>query len=586
MIATLLDSPPALLPPTPALLPRSKRLAAYLARCAPSFDFAADMLCLTASTPGYHSRVAAGQPVHPTRESLNYALALCEEGSKASLERAEAIITAVCALRDGDPASATWGVWPWYKEEPVERMAPPDLNWADFCGVRLAHILIVHGARLTRGVRTTMETALHDAAYAIFRRNVHLGYTNIAVKGSIVCAAAGERLADPRLLDYGRARLRRFLRHTRDQGGFNEYNSPVYTPLVLGEIERGLLMVQDPDCREVLRDLVEYSWEAIVTALHLPTGQLCGPHSRNYADILRAEVTSFFEDRLGFALFRPAGAGTVRDFDPAHLFMVPPQPCPEHLKKGLNRLAGEAVFTRHVHQRGATPDAERVGSRWSAGDACLGSINLDSLWTQRRPLIGYWRVGDGVAVLRVRLLHGDKDFASGVLRAVQDGPELIYHVGLASDQGDFHCGLDRPASGGFALSSLALEVSVEAPEGADISVEELAPGLVGLASGEWRVLLRPLISEFGGLPVKSTCAVSGRKALLRQTINHGEAFRLDPADFGPVALAAHLSLVPRAQPIEPVALSCERHAESIVVGSTSATRKLALEAPLLACRLG
>jgi hypothetical protein len=75
-------------------------------------------------------------------------------------------------------------------------------------------------------------------------------YTNIAIMGGGVCAAAGEMLGEAGLLDYGRRRLQRMVEHTAYHGGFNEYNSPTYTMVALWETERTLHLVRDPAVRE------------------------------------------------------------------------------------------------------------------------------------------------------------------------------------------------------------------------------------------------------------------------------------------------------------------------------------------------
>ena len=113
----------------------------------------------------------------------------------------------VVELQDADSASETFGVWPWLLEEPIAEMTPPDLNWADFCGASLAHILIQHADMLSPETRQHTEDALRSAAAAIRKRDVGPGYTNIAVLGGGVCAAAGELFSDDEMLQYGRERL-------------------------------------------------------------------------------------------------------------------------------------------------------------------------------------------------------------------------------------------------------------------------------------------------------------------------------------------------------------------------------------------
>ena len=116
-----------------------------------------------------------------------------------------------CRPRDGDrrprrlpagydPTSATYGIWSWHLEEPLAAMAPPDWNWADFIGARIAHALFEYQGKLPPDLLGRMSAALGHAAMAIFRRNTTPAYTNIAVMGAGVALAAGELLDEPLLL--------------------------------------------------------------------------------------------------------------------------------------------------------------------------------------------------------------------------------------------------------------------------------------------------------------------------------------------------------------------------------------------------
>jgi hypothetical protein len=171
------------------------------------YDADAQMLMTDFRSPGYHTRITSGTAVHPTRESLIYALALLQRNAAGDTDRAVAIIRKVISLQDTDSASKTYGVWPWLLEEPLAEMESPDLNWADFCGSQIAHILMEHPAKLPDDFQESMRASLRHAVRAIRRRNVKPGYTNIAVLGGSVCVVAGELFGDADLLAYGRRRL-------------------------------------------------------------------------------------------------------------------------------------------------------------------------------------------------------------------------------------------------------------------------------------------------------------------------------------------------------------------------------------------
>jgi len=281
------------------------------------------------SSPGYHTRVPDGVWVHPTRDNLEYALALLIAGGDANIARAAAIVRKVLALQDTEPTHATYGIWSWLMEEPLTEMAPPDWNWADFLGALLAQMLVDHVDQLPADPVGAMRASLGHAAWAIFRRNVGPSYTNIAVMGGCVAVAAGEILDEPRLIDYGRRRLGNIVTHAEYHGGFNEYNSPTYTMVVIRECERALQVLEDSVARAHAQSLLTMAWRTIAEHYHPATGQWAGPHSRAYSDLLN-------EDTRASLLIGPV----LVENDGSVLQLITPQPRPADIAERFRALPG------------------------------------------------------------------------------------------------------------------------------------------------------------------------------------------------------------------------------------------------------
>lgn len=85
---------------------------------------------------------------------------------------------------------------------------------------------------------------------SIFRRNVTTDYTNIAIMGAVVTAAAGEILERPVLLAYARRRFLSLKESIEENGSFNEYNSPTCTVIAIEELDRLSFLVRDRKCNE------------------------------------------------------------------------------------------------------------------------------------------------------------------------------------------------------------------------------------------------------------------------------------------------------------------------------------------------
>lgn len=556
---------------------RSEAVCHALQRYDGLFDVSASMLKLPWAGPGYHTRVPNGSLVHPFRESLDCALLYLESANSERITRALDTLEKILAHQDLRICSATYGIWPYLLEEPLEKMSPPDWNWADFCGIRLAHILRVYPSVLPESLRDRMIVSLQAAALAIFRRNVGPGYTNIAIKGAIVTALAGEITCEAFLVDYATERLRGFLEHCRSSGGFSEYNSPPYGEVVLHEIERALLLIPEGPIREQLLKVHGFFWEGIAETLHLPTGQICGPQSRAYKDSLTPVYASALARRLDLPIPQPQARQVSRagaEIFPDLSFLLPEVPCPEEIR---NRVVAQCQgFTRPVYVRSADACEVRAAAVWRAKEACLGSIGFENLWTQRRPVLGYWLAGEELAILRVRMRHGGRDFASGTLRSAQRDGALLAIASLATNKGDFHDHMDRPSDGTFYLSDLELVIQVEAPKATAIGDDDEFT----ITAGFWSVVIRPGPARFGGNSVRWESRTTPAGAEVRAVVNEGTAIEVRPAELESCVIPFSLSLCPSRQH---TALEFETHFPEGKIVLSSPDQDLLLEAPLTAC---
>lgn len=551
-------------------------LATYLEQMEPFFDPEAGLPATTWKSTGYHTRVASGTRVHEIIQALTYALALLEEGSPASVERALGMLDRVLPLQDLDPASATYGIWPYLVEEPLARMSPPDWNWADFPAVRLAYMLGVLKDRLPPAHCEAMQRALHAAARSIFRRNVGPDYTNICFKGAVVCAAAGELLDDAFLRDYARVRFEHFLAYIRSNGGFCEYSSPQYTMVVLQEAERALCTLRTAPLREAVVEVHRLCWDDLTAALHLPTGQLCGPLSRTYADLLEPQAAHEIGSRLGIPLFLPDNA-VPSSVARAPACPVPPLPCPGDLRRALIERPAESFVRRRYVFSETNPKRERTASRWFGPDACLGSANYENLWTQRRPLLGHWRVANTTAVLRASIRHdGDRDFASGAMRIHQEGRSVLALASLVTDRGDFHDGLDRPANGVFRIADLHVSIQLRGP-GATIA--EPSPGVFTLSCGTWGAAVRPACGIFEDHSISWRAEQRLDEVVLRAVVDNGAPLVLTPAAISAFAIGFTLVLQP-AGASEAFAAEAARDTSTVTLRAASPHGPLTVTAPL------
>jgi hypothetical protein len=445
------------------------------------------------ASPGYHTTLKGGF-VHPTRDSLEYAVALLDTGAPELLQRTEDILRKVIGLQDQDSASKTYGIWSWFLEEPLEKMSPPDWNWADFCGVQLLQVALYHRQRLPAELAQRVDGAIRHAARSIQRRNVGPHYTNIAIMGTYVALITAELYDLEDLRAYAIQRLRRFHAYTLEQGAFTEYNSPTYTIVALQEVGRLRLQVKDPEARRLAEDIYRLAWEEIATHFHPPTCQWAGPHSRCYNTLL--------SDRT-LALIQHATDGRVRFFT-----NDPPRrleeyrltlPCPA----GLEHFFASLEQPRELVKTFIRGESPVIGTTYLAPEFTVGSVNRGDFWNQRRSLVAYWGTPGDPAYLHLRFLHDDYDFADCQFFSVQRDGTVLGGVVLATDGGDTHVSLDRIRNGTVRARDLRLRFEFGGAAGvARPPVSEKLDSATRLAFGQVHCDLQVPFAQFDEQPAR------------------------------------------------------------------------------------
>lgn len=427
---------------------------------------------------GYHSNFEKGTRVHPTRAAMDYAAYFLASPLKEHQDQGNSLLEKVLALQDQNPESKTFGVWSWYAEEPLTQMAYVDYNWADFQGAVLAVILHDFPDRLSDEIREKAKKALEYSCRAIIKRNVGPGYTNIAIMGAVVTAAAGEILETPEFLDYGRKRMQRNLDYYKEAGGFNEYNSPTYTMVVIHELERMLYLVSDPECRAVTTELLGEAWKMVAEHYHVPTGEWAGPHARSYSDRLSRQTRNGILSRAGVL-----PENIVIDSVP----LVPIVPVSNSLQHFFKDIPQNPIERHYVFAKGR-PEFNVCGTTWMDSTATLGTATYHTFWEQNRGLIGYWtNSGSPTPVLRLRFLHNGSDFSSAWGRHRQSGTKIVSAIGLLKNQGSMHPSFDRPKkTGTFNATSFQIVYQLEAK---NATVKTLDSNRFELAAGQIRAVV-------------------------------------------------------------------------------------------------
>ncbi|MDF2924166.1 MAG: hypothetical protein K0R57_3080 [Paenibacillaceae bacterium] len=488
------------------------------------------------SSPGYHTTIKKAEFIHPFRESMDYALALLDDGSQAYEARAWDIVQAVIERQDQHPGSATYGIWSWFWEEPLEQMSPPDWNWADFIGKRLLLVLARHNNRIPAQLKNRLEEAITHSCEAIIRRNVGPEYTNIAIMGTFVTLVAGELLNNSRFTEYGIKRLERVHRYTMQTGTFLEYNSPTYGVVCLIELSGLVHHMENAEAEKLARELLELTWAMAAEHFHPATGQWSGPHARSYHDFMHKNTLSFLHMALGGEVPLIGEA----DFNYNVEWYRNDIRCPGHLLP----LFG-AADTRELQAK--LPETGEFGTRtaytYMTPSWTLGSFNHGIMWNQCRNLLAFLgHSSESGTYIRLRVLHEGYDYCSAIYRGDQRRGQVLFGVGFALDGGDTHPNLD-PCHGRITATDLRVRLEIgtkgQAPR---IQAEDGRTVRAVFPDTGLAIRLQLGASLWNGRPAQLEIVEEGGVLGIDAVLYSGEAAALDFHAMEEAALLFHLSL--------------------------------------------
>ena len=385
-----------------------------------------------------------GHTVHETRLASDYIVDLLDCGNSTMEKRAFDVLRKLLSLQDVRPNSTTHGLWSYFLEEPLDKMASPDLNWADFIGTQLLQVSINQRDRLPPDLAQGLDLAILYAADLIRRRNVDPGYTNIAIMGTHVTIVTSEIYNLTDLNNYAMKRLRIFANFTRRNGGFTEYNSPTYTQVALTELGRMRMHAVVDEVVDVANELYHIGWQEVAQHYHQPTGQWGGPHARSYNTLLTSDTINFLYSSVN---------GT---WDPRL-----PLPIPTDLRTYFTSpLIAPREFNRTYLRdpSGKVPDL--IGTAYLHPWFTIGSIDWGEMWWQRRPLIAYWGTQKKPSYLQLRFLHDNFDFSDIIYYSIQRQGRVLAGLVFGTDGGDIFPNFDMIKNATIKANDLRIRFDI------------------------------------------------------------------------------------------------------------------------------
>jgi hypothetical protein len=508
---------------------RKVDLMKYLEEQEKHYDSEVGLLKIIFTGAQYHSVLnpETTPTVHPIFPSSGYAYALLESEDDAYLPRACDILEKVISLQDTDRNRSTFGIWAYYYEEPLDQMAPPDWNMADFNGKKLLLAMKRHGHRLPEALKQKLMQALFNASDAIIKRNVGPSYTNIAVMGAFVTLVTGEVFGNQMYVEYGLDRIEKFYNYTKRLGTFEEYNSPTYTPIAIEELHSIYSESSIPKAKQLAEQLMDIAWKCIADHYHPGTKQWSGPHSRSYNTMLQKHTMSFIDRAI-----RPLAEGEVEEER-----IRCPEPYISRFSVPEERMICEAVSVNE-----ATGD-KRWATTYMNEAVTLGTFSNFYMWNQRRNLLAYIAGGGEATYIQLRVLHNLRDFSSAVYTCAQDKLNVLFGLNFATNGGSWHPGLDI-INGRMMATDLRIRIEIGGNL-AHVSVLEEAssrPNTIVIQIGKHRMSVQNLLDVFEGTAHSWSITQEDGKQFIDFVLYTGENREFDFHQMDKAALAFAFSI--------------------------------------------
>ena len=414
------------------------------------FDDSVGMLINPIHGYQYHIDVTEGD-YHGIRSSFQYALRLLDLEDAAQIGKACKIIKKCLSLQDTIATSKTCGIWGYYLEEPLAtKKSPPDFNMADFNADDLLDIWMEHRHKLPQALQVQIKRSLELAAKSIMHRNVDLGYTNIAIKGTYVSFMVShlfDNLFDIRT--YSENKLDSFFAFTIRKNGFPEYNSPNYTPEALRDLNKMQMHIIDSKYKWKIDSIYNMAWSMIAKHWFAPVAQLAGPHSRSYSSILSPSFYSFLAESTDGKCKIPNIQGNRPKWEELGRFQ-------QHVPPFISDYFFKPQYPRTETSVLEPEQPQIIGTTYLGQSYTIGTANRSSLWNQRRPCIAYWGTPTQPHYFQLRFLNNGYDFSSASFYSAQKENSFLAAINLNTGGGNKHISIDRIKTSKFTTSDLRI----------------------------------------------------------------------------------------------------------------------------------
>ncbi|GLS26481.1 hypothetical protein [Marinibactrum halimedae] len=359
------------------------------------------------------------------------ALGLLHRNASGDIEKASDMLTAVLSHQINAPGKYYHGAF-------VRRFLSPeeynkldlfnlsssyfDYNYREFVGNAFILMLIEFSDVLPEELVKKMHDAVYLMAEGAYLRNMSAEYSNIAVMQAYLLHYAGIKYNQPRWEKRSRALSGDIVRHFRENGTINEYNSPTYDGVTLIALsmwrQHGLTRPFRAYGEVVYREL----WENVLKHYHPKLRNFVGPWFRAYGNDVTQYVamTGLLLNRNLPAEQWPSPDGEIRSMRHRHDFGTLPMAdlldvsLPKKLWRELYFPTYDRSFSEYISR-----DPVVKSSAYMGEDYMFGALYAERgmVHHQSKPITIHWQtITDDIGAITLSSGHHTKATAeSGVL---------------------------------------------------------------------------------------------------------------------------------------------------------------------------
>lgn len=404
--------------------------------------------------PIHTSSTLNNQTLHNLRDSALFALASLNHDNKCSVTTTK-VLNQIISLQEKKLSSPYYGLWPWYYEEPIDKMPSPDFNTAAFISYFLITIYKNYQHLLSNELKNILKNSISAAVTFMIKRNTDPQNSHIVLMECYVCVLCGELFSRLEFVNYAMKKFDKFFHFCSFNGDFFYFNSIQYALIMASIFSDILKNVKNNNVLYAAKKLNKTLWDCIAKHYHYQTGQIAGPFSRSVSDFI-----SINEKYILSQAIESNTLDVENIFFPMYITSTPY--CPPQFRAFFTGEKQSKYSQRLISHGTNYPQITfpQVATTYMQPKYALGSFNRQYFWNEHRPLIAHFGSISNPYSAKIQCLIDHNNFTSSQLFCIQAENYILGHISLSTNHGMYHI-LDNKYAGKLSIKDFRIQYVIK-----------------------------------------------------------------------------------------------------------------------------